>query len=217
MLDGKRICACRSASRMINCCPVWCRSRSAGGNDRRVEGPAVPPTLGNAPRCYTQVTTGKSRPVGALDNSPAIYRWGRKEKASASPVGTTEDPLAGHPFGRPYGTTDDPFSPVHPAVNCWAIFQRPYGTKSRSDYVCDNKGVAQGWENQCPFGAAWSLTSFPLPLDVAGDLRMGQQLLLGVVAAAQFLFVGNQVVDGRVAGLAEVHPFLHLPPRVPVF
>ena len=45
-----------------------------------------------------------SRPGGATENSPAIYRWGRREKAPASPAGTAETRLGRSRFDRPYGT-----------------------------------------------------------------------------------------------------------------
>jgi hypothetical protein len=58
------------------------------------------------------------------------------------------------------------------------------------------------------------LSSFPFPLDVARELGMGQQLLHRIEVPAQFLFIGDQVVDRLVARLAEVHPLLHLLPCV---
>ena len=71
-----------------------------------------------------------SRPVGATDNSPAIYRWGKdRKKPCARPVGTVERLPTDHVFGRPYGTIVVPVLPIHPAVNCWATVERPYGTK----------------------------------------------------------------------------------------
>jgi hypothetical protein len=34
-------------------------------------------------------------------------------------------------FNRPYGTESSPDFLLVPAMNCWAIFKRPYGTGSR--------------------------------------------------------------------------------------
>ena len=43
------------------------------------------------------------------------------EKTPSSPVGTAEL------FSRPYGTRFD-ITTYYPAMNCWAIFECPYGT-----------------------------------------------------------------------------------------
>ena len=69
-----------------------------------------------------------SRPVGATDNSPAIYRWGKRKKTLPSRRDGRKF-AHGHVFGRPYGTIVVPVLPIHPAVNCWATVERPYGTK----------------------------------------------------------------------------------------
>ena len=58
--------------------------------------------------------------------------------------------------------------------------------------------------------------SFPLPLDVLADLRVGQELLQGVVVPAQFLLVRHQVVDRSVARLSNLDPPAHLLARVPL-
>jgi hypothetical protein len=41
---------------------------------------------------------------------------------------------------------------------------------------------------------------------------VSQQFLLRIVVTAQFFFTGDQVMDGSMAGFAEVQPFLHLLP-----
>ena len=80
--------------------------RAAGRrHGRRTQpSPAVRPAthgkeIGALPRSRV------SRPVGATDNSPAIYRWGKdRKKPCARPVGTVERLPTNHVFGRPYGT-----------------------------------------------------------------------------------------------------------------
>ena len=71
------------------------------------------------------------RPVGSVDNSPAIYRWeGRCVDSFSVPSGRSSA-LAAR-FGRPYGTyrQGTPTDPLSPAVNCWAIVVCPSGTKT---------------------------------------------------------------------------------------
>ena len=55
---------------------------------------------------------------------------------------------------------------------------------------------------------------FPLPLEIALQLGMGQQFLSGVVVTPQLLLVGDQGVDGRVTRLADLHALLHFLPGV---
>jgi hypothetical protein len=59
------------------------------------------------------------------------------------------------------------------------------------------------------------LPPLPLPFHVSRNLGMGQQLVLRVEAPAQFLFIGNQVMNSRMTGLADVDPLVHLSPVVP--
>ena len=63
-------------------------------------------------------------PVGAVDNSPAIHRWGI-DPCLPCPVGTLELPR--HGFKRPYGTPRR-LTPYDPAMNRWATVKRPSGT-----------------------------------------------------------------------------------------
>ena len=43
-------------------------------------------------------------------------------------------------FSRPYGTNRPMDYPPNPAVNCWAIINRPYGTKLQND-LCATRGA----------------------------------------------------------------------------
>jgi hypothetical protein len=63
-----------------------------------------------------------------------------------------------------------------------------------------------------PFGRCLRLPSSPFPLHKVCNLGMSQQLLPRIVVTANFLFIGDQVVDGLMAGLAEVQPLSHLLP-----
>ena len=65
-------------------------------------------------------------PSGASENSPAIYRWVQDFNVLSSPRGTVEAHI-GTFLIRPYGT----LVLLHlryPAINRWAIFNRPSGT-----------------------------------------------------------------------------------------
>ena len=96
------------------------RSRPAGGvaGEPGASAPVVAHKSASAPR-----------PVGTVDNSPAIYRWVRwANRAGLSPVGTVEFAA----FSRPYGTfRRELLCSPFPAVNCWAILKCPYGARIR--------------------------------------------------------------------------------------
>jgi hypothetical protein len=56
-----------------------------------------------------------------------------------------------------------------------------------------------------------------LPEHVLADLWVGKQLFAGIVASSQFFFVGDQIVDRRMARLADLEPGLHLLAGVAAF
>src|SRR5713226_8260268 len=68
---------------------------------------------------------GSFVPSGTIDNSPAIHGWVRVDLIYPSPEGTTENPNA---FCRPFGTRNQKIHRPLPAINRWAIFDRPSGT-----------------------------------------------------------------------------------------
>jgi hypothetical protein len=69
------------------------------------------------------------QPGRAKENCPAIYRWDSARPNSVSPAGTKGVPRSVHPgLFRPSGTGGK-VECVYPAMNRWAIFGRPCGTK----------------------------------------------------------------------------------------
>jgi hypothetical protein len=68
-------------------------------------------------------------PSGTGDNSPAIHCWEPRVKRTRSAAGTAEDGSItdARPSLRDWADLVTPF----PAINCWAIFRRPYGTEKR--------------------------------------------------------------------------------------
>jgi hypothetical protein len=67
------------------------------------------------------------RPVGTFENSPAIHRWEKCCVNIISPVGTIE-PLAIRASIVPTGLKKF-IDSSNPAMNRWAIVDRPYGTE----------------------------------------------------------------------------------------
>src|SRR5271157_2554318 len=68
-------------------------------------------------------------PGGALENSPAIYRWVRIRQCVSSPGGTVETSWVAHVQSS---LRDYRFIRVsNPAINRWAILKRPSGTDER--------------------------------------------------------------------------------------
>ena len=61
-------------------------------------------------------------PVGATENSPAIYRWACDEKLSQSPGGTIEE--AARKTVQPSLRDCNQMLPLFPAINRWAIFMK---------------------------------------------------------------------------------------------
>ena len=75
-------------------------------------------------RCWSlQALSSRTRPGGACENSPAIYRW---ETGSRYRTPVPEGRLNGSivPAGRPNGRAIG-----NPAMNRWAILKRPFGTR----------------------------------------------------------------------------------------
>ena len=94
------------------------------------------------------------QPGRAEDNSPAIYRWDSAPPNRVSPAGTKEVPRARqHDLFRPSGTGGNA-EREYPAINRWAIFGRPCGTKVQSCRKMRNEPTSDG-------RSAPSLPSFP--------------------------------------------------------
>jgi hypothetical protein len=72
-----------------------------------------------------EVRRALHQPARAKENSPAIYRWDLGQPAKVSAAGTKEVPRWIHfGFFRPSGTNEN-VERVHPAMNRWAILERP--------------------------------------------------------------------------------------------
>ena len=72
-------------------------------------------------------------PGGMRENSPAIYRWVKECEAISSPEGT-EEPVSRHSFA-PSGAWSVRDASI-PAINRWAIVDRPSGTKLSDEPPC---------------------------------------------------------------------------------
>ena len=115
------------------------------------------------------------------ENSPAIYRWGggKKPRESRRDGRNSARKVTVRSSLRDLRRS---IFPIHPAVNCWAIVERPYGTGARCDLRITTSlpsgtyrrtvarwavaaialrprplGVAQGWENRGPSGRSYEL------------------------------------------------------------
>ncbi len=68
------------------------------------------------------------RPVGTFDNSPAVHCWEQGKTDVTSPVGTIEEIPE---VGFQSSLRDEQCSlDLYPAMNRWAIFNCPSGTKA---------------------------------------------------------------------------------------
>ena len=72
--------------------------------------------------------SGRSRPGGTVENSPAIHRWVKGSDRSRCPVGTPEARV--ERFNRPYGTKGVLSATRIPAMNRWAIINCPSGASN---------------------------------------------------------------------------------------
>ena len=81
-------------------------------------------------------------PGGALENSPAIYRW---ERNSARPYPVPEgrlNPASVASFSRPSGTIGIARL-FNPAINRWAIVKSPSGTSHGTSVVMLAKQISR--------------------------------------------------------------------------
>jgi hypothetical protein len=98
----------------------------------RMVGAAValsPPCLHGLPDATAFCKARYSCPVGTVDSSPAVHCWEAEGQSFlvARPVGTVETGVARSTV--PTGRRGHRFtSPRHPAMNRWAIVERPYGS-----------------------------------------------------------------------------------------
>ncbi len=87
------------------------------------------------------------QPGRAHDNSPPIYRWRPVRQWSESRRGRKITGASRAGFFRPCGAWTSPAA-VFPAMNRWAIFGSPYGTKGSSPPIHRWGPVRQGRESR---------------------------------------------------------------------